>query len=49
MNPGTVERGSITSYADIGINRISLGVQSFQDDKLKTLGRIQCRKCLQYY
>ncbi len=40
MNPGTVERGSITSYADIGINRISLGVQSFQDDKLKTLGRI---------
>lgn len=40
MNPGTIERGSISSYADIGINRISLGVQSFQDDKLKTLGRI---------
>ncbi|AIT09458.1 coproporphyrinogen III oxidase [Candidatus Francisella endociliophora] len=40
MNPGTVERGSISSYADIGINRISLGVQSFQDDKLKILGRI---------
>ena len=40
MNPGTVERGSIASYSDIGINRISLGVQSFQDDKLNTLGRI---------
>ncbi|WP_150467497.1 radical SAM family heme chaperone HemW [Francisella sp. SYW-9] len=40
MNPGTVERGSISSYQDIGINRISLGVQSFQDEKLKILGRI---------
>ncbi|AJC48252.1 radical SAM family heme chaperone HemW [Allofrancisella guangzhouensis] len=40
MNPGTVERGSIQSYQEIGINRISLGVQSFQDDKLKALGRI---------
>ena len=40
VNSGTVERGSITSYHAIGINRISLGVQSFQDDKLKTLGRI---------
>lgn len=40
MNPGTVERGSITSYSDIGINRISLGVQSFQDEKLKILGRV---------
>ncbi|MED7819909.1 MULTISPECIES: radical SAM family heme chaperone HemW [unclassified Francisella] len=40
MNPGTVERGSILSYQDIGINRISLGVQSFQDEKLKILGRI---------
>ncbi|OIN83025.1 radical SAM family heme chaperone HemW [Francisella sp. TX07-6608] len=40
MNPGTVERGSILSYQNIGINRISLGVQSFQDDKLKILGRI---------
>lgn len=40
MNPGTVERGSIASYANIGINRISLGVQSFQDKKLRILGRI---------
>lgn len=40
MNPGKVERGSISSYQDIGINRISLGVQSFQDKRLKILGRI---------
>ncbi|MCL4111828.1 UNVERIFIED_CONTAM: hypothetical protein GTU68_018084 [Idotea baltica] len=40
MNPGTVERGSIASYSDIGINRISLGVQSFQDEKLEILGRV---------
>ncbi|ASG68782.1 coproporphyrinogen III oxidase [Francisella halioticida] len=40
MNPGTIERGSISSYQNIGINRISLGVQSFQDEKLKSLGRI---------
>ena len=40
VNPGTVERGSITSYQEAGINRISLGVQSLQDDKLTRLGRI---------
>lgn len=28
MNPGTVERGSIASYSDIGINRISLGYKA---------------------
>ena len=44
MNPGTVERGTILSYQNIGINRISLGVQSFQDDKLKILGRIHSCK-----
>ena len=40
VNPGTVERGSIDSYEQTGINRISLGVQSLQDEKLKILGRI---------
>ena len=44
MNPGTIERGTILSYQNIGINRISLGVQSFQDDKLKILGRIRSSK-----
>ena len=39
-NPGTTEAARFTGYFDAGINRVSLGVQSFQNDKLKALGRI---------
>lgn len=39
-NPGTIEHGRFQSYLDVGINRISLGVQSFHNDHLKKLGRI---------
>lgn len=39
-NPGTVEHGSFDGYLAAGVNRISFGVQSFDDDKLKRLGRI---------
>lgn len=39
-NPGTIERGRFTEYFAIGINRISLGVQSFNDQHLQKLGRI---------
>lgn len=39
-NPGTIERDSFTAYAQAGINRVSLGVQSFDDDLLKSIGRI---------
>ncbi|HEY9280914.1 MAG TPA: radical SAM family heme chaperone HemW [Eoetvoesiella sp.] len=39
-NPGTVEAGRFTEYARSGINRISLGIQSFNDQALKALGRI---------
>ena len=39
-NPGTVEHDSFTAYHQAGINRISLGVQSFDDGLLKRLGRI---------
>ena len=39
-NPGAIEHGKFSDYKQIGINRISLGVQSFQDEKLKSLGRI---------
>jgi oxygen-independent coproporphyrinogen-3 oxidase len=39
-NPGTFEQQRFTDFYNIGINRISLGVQSFQNDKLKRLGRI---------
>ncbi|WP_257281295.1 MULTISPECIES: radical SAM family heme chaperone HemW [unclassified Endozoicomonas] len=39
-NPGTYEHDRFKDYRKAGINRLSLGVQSFQDEKLKTLGRI---------
>lgn len=39
-NPGTVEHGSFHGYLAAGINRLSFGIQSFDDDKLKRLGRI---------
>jgi oxygen-independent coproporphyrinogen-3 oxidase len=39
-NPGTIERGRFAEYAAAGINRVSLGAQSFNDRALKALGRI---------
>ena len=39
-NPGTVERDRFKVYAAAGVNRISLGIQSFSDENLKRLGRI---------
>jgi coproporphyrinogen III oxidase-like Fe-S oxidoreductase len=39
-NPGTVESERFASYTASGVNRISLGIQSFDDAKLKALGRI---------
>lgn len=39
-NPGTVERDRFKAYAAAGVNRISLGIQSFSDENLKRLGRI---------
>ena len=39
-NPGSVEASKLSGFAKAGINRISLGIQSFQDEKLKALGRI---------
>ncbi|WP_163557963.1 radical SAM family heme chaperone HemW [Halomonas sp. NO4] len=39
-NPGTLERGRFAGYRAAGINRLSLGVQSFQDQQLSALGRI---------
>ncbi|MDB6096147.1 MAG: yggW [Francisellaceae bacterium] len=39
-NPGTLEFKNFADYKAAGINRISLGVQSFQNDKLLSLGRI---------
>lgn len=39
-NPGTVERGRFDGYAQAGVNRVSLGAQSFSARQLATLGRI---------
>ncbi len=39
-NPATVERGRFAEYRAIGINRVSLGAQSFDSETLKALGRI---------
>ncbi|MEE9141191.1 MAG: radical SAM family heme chaperone HemW [Gammaproteobacteria bacterium] len=39
-NPGTIEHGDFAAYRDAGINRISLGAQSFDDGLLKAIGRI---------
>ncbi len=42
-NPGTLEHGIFSDYRAAGINRLSLGIQSFDDDKLSRLGRIHNR------
>ena len=39
-NPGTVEAGRFRDYRDAGINRLSLGVQTFHDAMLEAIGRI---------
>jgi len=39
-NPGTVESGSPRGYREAGINRLSVGAQSFDDASLERLGRI---------
>ena len=39
-NPGTVEHDAFAGYRAAGINRLSLGVQSFADAQLRALGRI---------
>lgn len=39
-NPGTFEQAKFRDYRSLGINRLSIGVQSFQEAKLKALGRI---------
>lgn len=43
-NPGTVEQQRFAEYRSIGINRLSIGIQSFNDTALKALGRIHDSK-----
>lgn len=44
MNPESVTEKKIQSYLKSGINRFSMGVQSFDDEVLKIMGRIHNRK-----
>ena len=39
-NPGTVDEAYLSRLWEMGVNRLSLGVQSFRDDELTFLGRI---------
>ena len=43
-NPGTVDAEHFSGFVDAGINRLSIGIQSFNDEKLKALGRIHNRQ-----
>ena len=44
VNPGTVQPEKLREYKNAGVNRISIGVQSFQENNLNFLGRIHTVK-----
>ena len=50
-NPGATERGSLAACRDVGINRLSIGAQSFSPEYLERLGRIhgpdETRACIE--
>ena len=39
-NPGTIERGRFAEYAAVGVNRVSVGAQTFDAERLRALGRV---------
>ena len=43
-NPGTFEQEKFNAFRQAGVNRLSIGIQSFNDAHLKTLGRIHDRQ-----
>jgi oxygen-independent coproporphyrinogen-3 oxidase len=43
-NPGTFEQEKFTDYRRTGVNRLSIGIQSFNDKQLTALGRIHSSK-----
>ncbi|TDJ68220.1 MAG: oxygen-independent coproporphyrinogen III oxidase-like protein [Proteobacteria bacterium] len=43
-NPGTVDLGRFKGFREAGINRLSIGVQSFEEEKLRALGRMHGRE-----
>jgi oxygen-independent coproporphyrinogen-3 oxidase len=44
VNPGTVELARFEGYRAAGVNRLSIGIQSFAAEKLRALGRIHGRE-----
>ena len=46
-NPGVIENQDFAAYRQTGINRLSIGAQSFSDEQLKNLGRIHSAKHIQ--
>ena len=44
MNPHSASKQKLKSYLKSGINRLSIGVQSFNNTSLKKLGRIHCKQ-----
>ena len=52
VNPGTVTRESLAAFRSLGINRLSVGIQSFHNRELAFLGRIHDRaeafRCLDW-
>ncbi len=49
-NPSSINADKLSGYLEMGINRLSLGIQSFHDANLKTLGRIHdSKKAIQSY
>lgn len=43
-NPGTIDESRFKNFRSAGINRLSIGIQSLQNEKLKSLGRIHDRE-----
>ena len=39
-NPGAVDSARFVAFRDAGVNRLSIGIQSFRNDKLRALGRV---------
>ncbi len=52
VNPGTVTKERLAAYRQLGINRLSIGVQSARDEELALLGRIhtfaEAKQCYQW-
>ena len=52
INPGTITKNSLAAFMDAGINRLSIGIQSFNDKTLNALGRVHSAdnslKCYEY-